>query len=117
MLNETIYDKDGANYAIEQRISYHYSTDVLTHTKEDVFTHTKPVVFPNPVQNTFYVSLPPSMMNQSVQLNIFQLSGQLVKSNTVSQDQSIDITQLKPGLYLYQIKSKDKTWTGKLLKI
>lgn len=117
VIHETIYVESGGTFEIDNRLTYHYSTDVLTHTESNKLSEANPLLFPNPAQNSILVRLPPSVGHDPMQLNIFQLNGQLIKSMAITNNENIDITTLKPGFYIYQIKSKKETWVGKLNKI
>ena len=60
-------------------------------------------IFPNPVSNTFTIT----GINDFQQLSIYSIDGRLVKHETVSSGQSIDISELPQGLYYANINKQN----------
>jgi ELWxxDGT repeat protein len=60
-------------------------------------------VYPNPVRNQLFVELEEG---QITELNIFDLSGKLVKSRTKHTGKSIDVSGLQQGLYILKVQTK-----------
>lgn len=87
-------------------------TNVITHTIHTQFangvqqqTPTPPTftVFPNPAQNTLNISSN-QPNNQPTLINILDLSGKIIlHKKTYAPNCNLDITNLKNGMYLYQI--------------
>jgi subtilisin family serine protease len=74
------------------------------------------IIHPNPVHDILSVKLPPSV--NSAEITIYDAAGKnVLNTNVTGSQSSIDTEQLASGIYLYRITSKQKTVTGKLLKI
>jgi subtilisin family serine protease len=79
-------------------------------------TSSEIIIHPNPVHDILSVKLPPSV--NSAEITIYDAAGKnVLNSNVTGSQSSIDTEQLASGIYLYRITSKQKTVTGKLLKI
>ncbi|NEV92647.1 T9SS type A sorting domain-containing protein [Psychroflexus sp. YR1-1] len=85
---------------------FNLSFEAVTLASES-FTATEVRVYPNPVLNQFHIELPASAEVESVK--VFSTLGQEVKS---VQSRSIDISDLRPGIYLTEIA----TTQGRLIK-
>tara|TARA_B100002051_G_C16390332_1_gene464868 strand:- start:19 stop:639 length:621 start_codon:yes stop_codon:yes gene_type:complete len=84
-----------------------YSEDCQLTTKD--FTTTDFKLFPNPAQNVLNIQ----SQEQIDSVRIFTLEGRLLLQTA---NPSIDISQLKAGLYLVQIMAQGQTATKKFLK-
>jgi hypothetical protein len=65
-------------------------------------------LYPNPVQNDLFVQLPIEMMNNAIQLDIMNATGQVVLSKSIYKSviqQTADVSALKNGLYYVCIQS------------
>jgi len=78
-------------------------------------------IYPNPVKNTCTLDISKStfLANGSLKLQIFDLSGRLVKQvdkiNTLKR--IIDINNLNSGMYLYQLSGNgSNVASGKIIK-
>jgi hypothetical protein len=72
-------------------------------------------IYPNPAKDFFTVNVTENFNEQSV-LNIYNIFGSLIKTETLNQNQqSINISDLSNGLYLVTIKSKESTQNQKLI--
>lgn len=90
----------------------HIVTDV-----SDVYALESVKVFPNPVNSAFTIQIDEPVFS-GYRVNITNLSGQAVFSNTFSSQQvSINTESLIPGMYLLTINSENgKIFNSKLLK-
>lgn len=71
-------------------------------------------IYPNPVQNEIFIKS--EVRFQS--LKIMAFDGQLIKSDTISEGQSINVSELDSGLYLIICTTADNIkYSGKFLKI
>jgi hypothetical protein len=69
------------------------------------------LLYPNPVQNTLHIN---SQIDGT--LNIYDISGkQLLSKNLQKGEQSINLKDLKPGVYMAQIVSNGQMFTQKLI--
>lgn len=73
-------------------------------------------IWPNPIQNFLYIK---SSLPSSFSLDLFDITGKaLVHQYTKLDPISIDMADLKPGIYFYTITSKGRRMnSGKLLKL
>jgi len=72
-------------------------------------------VFPNPT--TDKISFITDKVIKDARLNIYSITGNLVKSELIDSDNSIDVSNLNTGVYLVKIETKQgKTYTSKFVK-
>ena len=90
----------------------HFTTDV---PEISVLNNVK--VFPNPVSNTFTIQIDENT-NADYQVNIVNLAGQTVFSNSYSNPSiSVNTGDFTTGMYLLNIKTDDgRTYNSKLMK-
>ncbi|HCE59150.1 MAG TPA: hypothetical protein DER09_15280 [Prolixibacteraceae bacterium] len=90
----------------------HFTTDV---PEISVLNNVK--VFPNPVSSTFTIQID-EIANANYQVNILNLAGQTVFSNSYSNPSiSVNTGDFTTGMYLLNIKTDDgRTYNSKLLK-
>lgn len=74
------------------------------------------ILYPNPVDEV--VSLKSSLPLDSAEYRIFDVTGRLKISGRLAgnQNQTIDVSMLKSGLYFVQLRYSDKSVTSKLIK-
>ena len=78
-------------------------------------------VYPNPAKNGGNITFKAHHIKQNSDINIFNIKGQRIKKSTFSEDTFIwngldeNETQVKSGIYLYQIKADNDVQTGKIL--
>lgn len=72
-------------------------------------------IVPNPVKNSFKLVL--SDYPEKAEISIFSLSGQLLKRLMISDHQSVDVRELKEGIYIIQIKTGTRTCHIRFVKI
>ena len=65
-------------------------------------------VFPNPVADRVYVEA-----SDLIELNLYSLEGKLL---VFTQDNTVDMSTLEPGVYLVQILTKNGVVTQKVIK-
>jgi hypothetical protein len=74
-------------------------------------------IFPNPAKEILTISLSQTLEGES-QLSIFSLSGIKVHQATISdgasRDLSIDVSALKPGLYVVMLRNGDQFYRREL---
>ena len=72
-------------------------------------------VFPNPADDTFTVLL--EGISGGFEVKIFNTLGQVVHNHaTVTNKKEINISELKSGMYFVEIKSRNKTYTKRIIK-
>ncbi|UCH13723.1 MAG: T9SS type A sorting domain-containing protein, partial [Bacteroidales bacterium] len=77
---------------------------------EDIFNA---VLFPNPAGNFFYVSCESN--DNSVELVILDMAGRIVLNKKINNNEIINIGTLNAGIYIINIKSKNRVYTKKLV--
>ncbi len=72
-------------------------------------------IYPNPAAYVINLTIDdPSLTDLT--LNIYSLTGRILKSELLEQNQKqIDIGDLRKGIYLIELKSKERTKTQKLI--
>jgi hypothetical protein len=78
----------------------------------------EPVLYPNPANTGFSVSLPPDFTNENLQIEVYNMQGQVVLQSLLNQSQKYyQATSWSSGLYFINIFSERQIlWTGKLVK-
>jgi hypothetical protein len=72
------------------------------------------VVWPNPATDIIYLKSNTSIQN--AEYSIIDVNGRLVKRNTISNTDSIDISDLSTGIYILRIATQNSTFTEKIVK-
>ncbi len=72
-------------------------------------------VYPNPASDYLNIDLKNVDVNGSVEISVYELNGQKLFSRF--DDTRIDISELKSGMYYYQVKIETYTTTGKFVVI
>jgi len=72
-------------------------------------------IYPNPAKNRIYITLQNSRF--PVVLELLNMEGQLLSaSKLISNSSSVNIENLKPGIYIYRLsKNGERIKTGKLI--
>jgi len=65
-------------------------------------------IYPNPTSGTLNLKIP-EVLNQEMQLLVFDLHGRLLIKKAVEEGVSMDISSLKSGMYLLGISSSART--------
>ncbi len=113
------------SYPMQQGVVYYFRIKMID--KDGSFTYsdfrssscTKGkgdiVIVPNPVKTTFHIS---GMENGKNTIIVYASNGQLVKSQTIAQNQGdVNISYLAPGMYMVKITSEaGNTVVSKLIK-
>jgi hypothetical protein len=77
------------------------------------------VTYPNPAANQVNVTVPNHWQNKKVAFEIFSANGQVQKrteNNSSSQTESINISNLAPGIYIVQATCNGETAQQKIIK-
>jgi hypothetical protein len=97
----------------EQFVSDKWGCDYVPNDIEEVFAKSTIEVYPNPASNIINV-----IINNSItegQIFILSIDGRTVAQKEIKgQDNQVDISHLKAGLYLMQLKNKEEVYTQKL---
>ena len=73
-------------------------------------------IYPNPFENQITISY---SLQELVSITVFDMAGKLIYKNKISfelGDRSIDVSNLKSGVYLVQLQSKSNTSYSKIVK-
>ncbi|MEL6674260.1 MAG: FG-GAP-like repeat-containing protein [Bacteroidota bacterium] len=76
-------------------------------------------VYPNPVLHTLTIAAPSQWYQHQVKLELTQLNGQLVRSESFEGNQSafdLDLSQLPAGLYMVKISNGEETLSRQIQK-
>lgn len=71
-------------------------------------------IYPNPIQDQFSISGIPA--GSSAQLTLYDATGRLVLSTSITSNHSITSSSLNHGMYIYVITNLSRTYTGKIIK-
>jgi hypothetical protein len=81
-------------------------------------TDMRPLVYPNPVQNTLFIST--SGLNMEiVPVEIYDLAGKLIFSKaykTGDNQLQIDLSNITNGFFILKIATTEKTYNFKIIK-
>jgi hypothetical protein len=92
-------------------INYYISSTGYTGVTASAPLYAK--VYPNPAHNTLKLKL--SAISSESIISIYNLSGQLQLNTTVNSDGSIDLSGLKPGMYVLRVDEGDEVFTEKII--
>ncbi|HKC69203.1 MAG TPA: T9SS type A sorting domain-containing protein, partial [Bacteroidia bacterium] len=91
------------NYAVDSNVVY---IDTVAHTngiKQTSFITNTVKVYPNPAQGNFTVEV---SNNQKQQLQVLDISGKIVLTQTIQSKTTIDASLFENGVYFVQLKSE-----------
>ncbi|NCA86887.1 MAG: T9SS type A sorting domain-containing protein [Clostridia bacterium] len=80
---------------------------------ENYAKHNKIKLFPNPTNN--FVNIYIAGKPETIHLEIFNLAGRCVLKQYQNQNTTLDISHLKPGIYLLYIQTATKNYSNKLI--
>ena len=91
-------------------------TKLTTSTRDDNYTSDEILVYPNPVLE--YINIKLNTDGETL-IEIYSLSGQLIKSSTVKNTNNISInaSDLNTGYYLLKINTGDNSSVTKFIKL
>lgn len=78
--------------------------------KEGTLSNVK--LYPNPTNNELFIG----GIEGLVEFQLFNISGKLLFAKQLGNNESINTSDLKPGMYIYQIKSNQEATTGRIIK-
>jgi len=108
------YDNTTKAYKKTQEVRYFYS-DINTGpiTTVNNTPHVAVKVYPNPANELIKISYPEPHSNARFEL--FSLHGNKMLSKIIQSYETVNISNLKPGLYFYSIQLGTQIHTGKLI--
>ena len=74
--------------------------------------------FPNPVNSILYFEIPlPIAIGSESNIRIMDITGRVVAQQPVHGELrgGVDVKGFSPGMYIYQVSTGKKVWTGKIL--
>jgi Secretion system C-terminal sorting domain len=77
------------------------------------------IAYPNPVSNQLQVTIPANWQNKKVVYDVVALNGQLSRRNesaSSSQTETINVTNLAPGMYFVRVSCQGQTAQQKIVK-
>ena len=90
-------------------LNYLYNEPTTSTGVEDYSFLNQIAVYPNPAKNKFVVELPNFDIQNNLKLNLLNVFGQEITQVSINSTlTTIDIQTLAPGMYIYQIKDKNK---------
>lgn len=87
-------------------VDYLSECDIVSSVQEITSSGELLHVYPNPASNVLYLENV-GITNHNNLINIFNVSGQLVKEDNITESQQIDISGLAPGLYFLNVWTKE----------
>jgi len=73
----------------------------------------QPIVYPNP--SAEYIVFTGLEKTEFYQLKLFNLQGQVMLLKEISNEERIEISHLKAGVYFYELIIENQSFEGKLL--
>jgi len=75
-------------------------------------------IYPNPATGLLNINLP--ILNKSVNLQLFDLTGKMIKSRKIEENYPggkliMDVSDVKPGVFFVKMQSENKTLTRKII--
>ncbi len=105
-----IISQDSLMYSRTQSFFNQHICNLTTGLNNNSFEKPEVSVYPNPASN--YIQ---SNLDKSCEIQIFNLTGQLLLSKALSPNEKIDISHFTNGIYLCNIKSSNKTTFQKIV--
>jgi hypothetical protein len=100
------------NFGLNNYIEYKtYCNNVGLEEKQETYNLK---LYPNPLIDKLFIS---SKKNELVEINIYNILGELLYSKKILSNTTIDLAHLKNGLLIVNVKSKNSVFQYKLLKI
>lgn len=106
------YSSVGASYTQLGKVVFSYSENIVNTVSE--IENTPLLIYPNPANDELFFDLAPTL--NGINIEIYNATGSLVKSGQISAFQSMDISQLTPGIYFYSITLNGKPNSGSFIK-
>jgi hypothetical protein len=106
------YDNINEVWMNVEKETYVYSDDNTTDISD--FNKNLLVVYPNPASNFVNFKISGTDINKVV-LSVSNLQGQLVLNQPILTQESIDVSQIPDGLYVYKLELNQKTVCGKII--
>jgi hypothetical protein len=89
-----------------------YCTVASLNQKHIIYNHSKINVYPNPNSGNFSIDFPFEKGNRIL---IYNLKGQIVYNETITQNEAQIKTHLNSGLYILKIITQQETYSVKLI--
>ncbi len=86
--------------------------------EKTIVTETTPLVYPNPVQNTLFISTSGLNVDQ-VPVEIFDLAGKLLLSKeipTFNNELQIDLSSIEDGFFILKVATSQRNYNFKIIK-
>lgn len=122
-LNDMTFDKDNNLWLLHSSGTYIYKEGGVVGVEDSLNVGIEDVlllgvsIYPNPAGETITVKVAET---GSFELHVYDLSGRLVKAESIDGTQQINIADLQPGYLIYQLTDRESGQTlrrGKLLKL
>lgn len=110
---------DGSGGGSEGSFTLTLSDKIITPTNEIFYSSDNSItIFPQPANQS--ITIKGENINENTDISIYNLAGQLIKHNSIymenSNELTIDIANLKPGMYLIKMKEESKISVLKFIK-
>ena len=107
------YDATTSSYALDTRVTFHYSAhDITSIFENDAAAQVS--VYPHPSSDQIQFGI--TDMNDVLQVQIYDMQGKLVLNEQINADEKISISDLQNGVYMCKISANEKIMTSKLIK-
>lgn len=110
ILVDGFYSWNGTTYVLLNKADYYWS-DVITGLND--LSENQGIIYPNPAsEQLFVVPASPGISKFSIS----DLSGRQIFKQVISGKTEVDISSLKPGVYLWRVDNNSKMSSGKFVK-
>lgn len=75
------------------------------------------VVYPNPANDLLQLTIPANLEQETMQISIWNINQQQIRSFEWQPGTPIDISQLQSGYYLLEIRTRSTQWATKICKM
>jgi ligand-binding sensor domain-containing protein len=117
-INDFLIDSDTNIFIVHDRALSVFNQNGITLKVQESGNERKPLfIYPNPSHGNFFIRFN-RIIHDKVQVDIFDLTGREVRSGTrtINSDRlNLHLPDLVSGLYFYQVRIKNETFSGKLL--
>ncbi|PTB96920.1 hypothetical protein C9994_05200 [Marivirga lumbricoides] len=116
LLNTSLsqYNHDRKQEEKYRNVEFYYSPIDVKVTDNDDFLSENISIYPNPAMESIHINYPNEFAR--VLFELYDINGKKIISTSVNKAESIDISTLRKGLYLYHIRSDKYKSVGRLIK-
>lgn len=107
-----LYGSDGENWVFNSDYIFEYSDQGITAIRESK-SETQLTLYPNPAAGQVTFTLDAAV--DPFRVEMFDIQGKMVSSQTVENNKPVSIESLQEGVYFYRLNAQGQSYSGKLM--